>query len=232
MSIPASVLARMATLGFSPEQAEAVATMLSDVESATRDEAAEAIEARRANDRERKARQRHVKSREVTGRHVTSGDNPSPKEKSPTPPKEITPSPEPSGSDVSVKRARANDLADFRAECADLDAERLDAIVKHRRSKGGQLTGHAARLFRRDAEACGFTLAEAVDTCISRNWITVKPEYLRDRHRGSAPATAPPRDRTVSDVLGEIANGTWTGPQEPKREPDFPFIETSFSRRN
>ncbi len=45
-------------------------------------------------------------------------------------------------------------------------------------------------------------------------------------------ATAPPRDRTVSDVLGEIANGTWTGPQEPKREPDFPFIETSFSRRN
>lgn len=90
--IPAAVLAKLATLGLTPEHAEAVASMLATVEDATRNEAAAAIEARRANDRERKLRQRHVNSRDITGQHVTSGDNPPPKEKSPTPPKEITPS--------------------------------------------------------------------------------------------------------------------------------------------
>lgn len=85
-----------------------------------------------------------------------------------------------------------------------------------------------------------------------RSWLNANPTKRKtkrgmrkfvvswlDRRQNSAPAsapartaTAPPRERTVSDVLGEIANGTWTGPQEPKREPDFPFIETSFSRRN
>lgn len=90
--IPASTLARLAMLGLSGDQAEAVATMLRDVEDATKADLGAALEARRANDRSRKARQRHVKSREVTGQGGTSGDNPSPKERSPTPPKETTPS--------------------------------------------------------------------------------------------------------------------------------------------
>lgn len=75
------------------------------------------------------------------------------------------------------------DVSEFRSELSDLDTERLDAIVKHRRSKRGQLTGHAARLFRQDAAACSLTLPEAVDACISRNWITVKPEYFASRAR-------------------------------------------------
>lgn len=46
-------------------------------------------------------------------------------------------------------------------------------------------------------------------------------------------ATAPPqRERTVSDVLGEIAAGTWAGTQDRNHEPDFLTIDTSFSRRN
>jgi len=46
-------------------------------------------------------------------------------------------------------------------------------------------------------------------------------------------ATAPPRrERSVSDVFSEIAAGTWAGPQGPRDEPDFPIIETSFSRGN
>lgn len=121
---------------------------------------------------------------------------------------------EPIGSDLGVRKARANDLADFRAECADLDAERLDAVVKHRRAKGGQITGHAARLFRRDAEACGLSLAEAVDTCISRNWITVKPEYLRDRQRRSSPSTAPPG--TGKRNYADVAADRWSNGNGPE----------------
>ena len=69
--IPADVVAEMAILGLSRDQAEKVAEMLARVERATEAKAAEAIEARRANDRARKDRQRHGNSREVTGHDVT-----------------------------------------------------------------------------------------------------------------------------------------------------------------
>lgn len=69
--IPADVVAEMASLGLSRDQAEKVADMLARVERATEAKAAEAIEARRANDRARKDRQRHGNSREVTGHDVT-----------------------------------------------------------------------------------------------------------------------------------------------------------------
>ena len=158
---------------------------------------------RRSTNAERQARYRAKKANSVTSnvteRNVTQ--EPSPKEKSPTPPKEITPSSvsEPNG---SSHRARVNDLSEFKAELSELDAERLDAIVKHRRSKNGQLTGHSARLFRKDAAACGLSLADAVDTCISRNWITVKPEYLTERRQQ---ATAPPRKGTAFEAYDEIS---------------------------
>lgn len=58
----------------------------------------------------------------------------------------------------------------------------------------------------------------------------------RRQNAGPAPlprATAPPqRERTIGDVLGEMAAGTWTGPQDQNREPDYLTIDTSFSRRN
>lgn len=74
--IPADVLAKLAVLGLAPAHASAVAAMLVDVEKATKEEASAAIEARRANDRDRKARQKHVNSREGTGRNVNAGNSP------------------------------------------------------------------------------------------------------------------------------------------------------------
>jgi len=71
--IPPDVLTEMATIGLSRDQAEKVAGMLARVEAATEEKSEAAIEARRANDRERKERQRHRKSREVTGQDVTYG---------------------------------------------------------------------------------------------------------------------------------------------------------------
>lgn len=100
------------------------------------------------------------------------------------------------------------DLVDFQNEFIDLDADRLQALVKHRRSKRAQNTGHAAKLFRKDAEACGLTMAQAVDTCISRNWITIKPEWLTPNQRGS------PKGPTLSErfaQLGQFANERQNG---------------------
>lgn len=90
------------------------------------------------------------------------------------------------------KEPRRNDAFEFRAEFPSLDTERLEALVKHRRKKQAQITGHAARLFKRDIEKCGISVADAVDACISRNWITVKPEWLQGHQRAgpSKPPTA------------------------------------------
>jgi hypothetical protein len=76
--IPATTIAKLATLGLSPSQAEIVASMLTEVEQATEAKSEAAIEARRSNDRERKDRQRHVKSREVTGTGGTGGTEKTP----------------------------------------------------------------------------------------------------------------------------------------------------------
>ena len=71
--IPSATIAKIACLGLSPTQADAVAAMLTEVELATENKSDAAIEARRANDRDRKRRQRPAKSREVTGQDGTGG---------------------------------------------------------------------------------------------------------------------------------------------------------------
>lgn len=204
---------KLSAAGLSPEQIAVVFEILDEEE-----------EERKAKTRARVARwragnkpetlsnvtERHVASRNVTDARARVEDNL--QTDIPTGQKED-------------KKPR-DDLAAFKAELSDLDADRLEAIIKHRRSRKAQNTAHAARLFRRDAADAGLTLAAAVDTCISRNWITVKAEWLQPRAQR---ATAPPPERSVSDVLGEIAAGTW---QQPDTGPNEPFIETSFTRGN
>lgn len=103
--IPAATIAKLATLGLTPSQAEAVAAMLTEVEQATEAKAGEAIEARRKADRDRQTRRRsHVMSRDITGQHVTGCDEP-PKV---SPPRDINqpPLPNPPSSLRSVNSAR------------------------------------------------------------------------------------------------------------------------------
>lgn len=100
-----------------------------------------------------------------------------------------------------VKKTPSRDVADFKAELADLDTDRLEALMKHRKAKKAQMTGHAARLFKRDADECGLSLADATDTCISRNWITVKADWLaKPAARGS-----PQRELTLADAFAEVS---------------------------
>lgn len=151
-------------------------------------ENADKLEKRRGADRERQAKRRGLsresrdpsvtsRDRLLAGDHVTRVEDNNPSQKIITSKKTNT---------------READLDGFKAEFPDLDAERVDNLVKHRRRKNGALTAHAARLFRKDAAACSLSLPDAVDACISRNWITVKPEYFRAR--AQAP---PPESRTA-----------------------------------
>lgn len=207
MSIPASVMMKLATLGLSAEQAQCVATMLTEVESATKAEADSIAEKSREQTRVRVQKWREKKKVEAGGNVTERYDTLRNGSREGVARGEINSSNKKiSGQEENKEdapKARVRDLADFKAALSELDAERIEAIVKHRRSKRGQLTGHAAKLFIADAATCGMSLAAAVDTCISRNWITVKPEYLRDRRQ----ATAPPRGgkETPFDALDDIS---------------------------
>ncbi len=99
------------------------------------------------------------------------------------------------------KKQTPSDVADFKAAFAGVcDAGRVEAIIKHRRTKRGQITGHSAALFIADAKAAGLSVADAIDTCISRNWITVKADWLAPSQRGSPPG----KPRTVLDALNAL----------------------------
>lgn len=128
MKITASMLSEFATLGLTPEQMAGVSAVIEREE-----------EARLLKDRNRKRI-----SKEFHGTDRNSAERTgavSPKEKSPTPPKEITPSlsSEASASSDS-RRTPADELAEV------LDREHADAVVAHRKAMGKKLTAHAARL--------------------------------------------------------------------------------------
>lgn len=138
--IPAAVMMKLATLGLSPDHAEAVAQMLADVEQATKAEGNAAIETRRANDRERKSRQRHGKSRDVTGQDVTERDTPPspslPPQTPPTrphPPENNTPARE---GPAKMGRSQASKCFDkaqiVEALATVLDAEHAEAVADYR----------------------------------------------------------------------------------------------------
>ena len=227
MSIPAAVLVQMATLGLDREQAEAVASMLAAVEEATRSEGDAGKEKARA--RWRRWRESHPRTNDEQrlqtfandSQRLVGGDA---RVEDKTSNLEIEPQKE------EKKDAPARDLSDFKAEFSDLDPERLAALIKHRRSKHGQISGHSARLFRKAATACGVSIADAVDICIDRNWITLKPDWLNKPYGRAPPSQAP----TMADVFSFVGQR-----QGDERQPeDFgsdgavvPYLSVASQRR-
>lgn len=119
-----------------------------------------------------------------------------------------------------VKKTPSRDVLDFKAELASLDSDRLEALIKHRKSKKAQMTGHAARLFLKDVAACGISLADAVDTCISRNWITVKPDWIAKPSPRGSPNGKP---LTAAEMLLHRRNET-RNQTDDERSPDRPRL--------
>lgn len=121
---------------------------------------------------------------------------------------------EPQEQEGRKKRAPDGDAAAFRAALSPfLDTERLDAIVKHRRTKRAQVSAHAAGLFLRAAESAGLSVAEAVDTCIERGWLTVKADWLAPKGR-AGPASRAPSQADVFAFAGRRLS------DDPRPEPE------------
>lgn len=210
MTIPMEVMAEMASIGLSQDQARAVASMLSKVEEATKADAEAIIEAGREKARDRwhkwdEKRRSNVGKREQTlantSRQLASAEDKT------------------SNSEIEHKEESKNGassaVAEFRSVFDDLDGDHLDALVAHRKFKKAPLTKRAAELFRRDVAKCtGLSIAEAVDTCISRNWITVKPEWLGDRRQQGPP----PRANPVLDVIHNLRSTMETADAKPAEE--------------
>lgn len=100
---------------------------------------------------------------------------------------------------VEKKKTRGDADGFVNALRALLDEDRLDALVKHRRSRKAPVTAYAAELFIAAADKCGISVAEATDHCIERNWLTVKPDWIAAKPppRGSPPLR-------MDDFLGAV----------------------------
>jgi len=194
MTIPANVLAKLATLGLSSEHAEAVAGMLAAVEEATSAQYETVAEATKAKGRERWRRWKDnqvanvSKQLQTTANDLHAGDA---RVEVKTSNLDIEP---------QEKIKTRNDASAFQdALRALLDEDRLDALVKHRRARKAPVSAYAAELFIAAARTCGISVAEATDHCIERNWLTVKPDWIAAKPppRGSPPLR-------MDDFLGAV----------------------------
>lgn len=117
---------------------------------------------------------------------------------------------------------RSDDLRTPReALSAVLDADRVEAVLDHRRSLRKPLTAHAARLLARKFAACPDPAA-AADAMIANGWQGFEPEWLDRRQRPQNRPQAPPRksafqqhqddcQREIDKVLGRTTDDDFTG---------------------
>ncbi len=202
MTIGATTLRKLAMLGLNAEQMAGVLDILAD--------GVEAEEARKSAQRER-TRKARAKQRDVTVTLQSHDRNSDDTHGGVTRVEDKTSNLEIEPQKKEQKDAPGRDVLDFKAEFADLDAERLTALIKHRRAKHGQITGHAARLFRAAATSCNVSVSEAVDICIDRNWITLKPDWLNKPNGRAPPSQAP----SMADVF-EFAKHRQSDERQPE----------------
>ena len=185
MSLDAAALRRLASLNLSPEQMAGVLDVLASM--------TEQEEARKAAQRERTRKFREkigvtLQSPHGNGDKSRGGDA---RVEVKTSNLDIEP--------VEKKKTRGDADGFVNALRALLDEDRLDALVKHRRSRKAPVTAYAAELFIAAADKCGISVAEATDHCIERNWLTVKPDWIAAKPppRGSPPLR-------MDDFLGAV----------------------------
>jgi hypothetical protein len=129
-------------------------------------------------------------------------DAPSDKEKSPTPPKEIT-------SPYSPPKGGSYTPVDALAEV--LDAEHAAAVIEHRQRLRKPLTAFAAKKLAAQL-ARWPDPNEAADAMLANGWQGFKPEWMESRSKPAA--TAPPRKPNAFDAYQQIANERgWNEPE-------------------
>lgn len=194
MAVSSNTLRRLSALGLSGEQLAGVLDILADQQ--------EAEEARLAAQRERKARNR-ASSRDshgtVTGQERDRhSDNLSPKESSPTPPKEITPFQSEAKASSKTPRAALETV---------LDRQRASDLIEHRQRIRKPLTARAAELLAGQL-AQWHDPNEAADAMILNGWQGFKPEYMRNRQARGSPQQRTPSQADVFAMIGKrLENG-------------------------
>lgn len=188
------------------------------------DQQSNALERRRAADAERQARKRErEKSRDVTLRH--SDGSLTRDRVAPVDDKTLN-------TDTTIpKNTTAKDLGEFRDALASLGSDRLDAMVKVRKAKKAPLNAYAARLFIKAAANCELSVEEAADMCIERNWLTVKPDWIKPQTRGSPsqPDAGKPRNifeasTAILAELREAEHGTQPDPYGGRLEQNVRYL--------
>jgi hypothetical protein len=196
---------KLATIGLTSEQAEAVASMLHEVEAATKTESEAVVEKSRSKARERVQRWRKKRSEtqcNVTERNETSRNGLRARDARGDVKQNNLEIPKEDKKDNSAAKP-LSDLSSFKAELAPiLSAERIDALVELRRKKKAIINQNAGKLLAKALCACP-DVGEAADEMVLRNWTSVKPEWLSSRQSTAPPTHAPPRERTILDVLNE-----------------------------
>ena len=188
---------RLALAGLTTDQIALVMEIVQSAELSSRADAEAMIEASREKGRER-WRKWDEKRRSNVGKHEQTLDGISKHSRGGDARVEV----KTSNLDIEPqeKNKTRGDAAGFvNALRALLDEERLDALVKHRRSRKAPVSAYAAELFIAAAKTCGISIAEATDHCIERNWLTVKPDWLaaKPQARGSPPLR-------MDDFLGAV----------------------------
>lgn len=221
MSIPASVIAKMAALGLNESQAEAVAAMLSAVEAATREEVNAVVEKGKEKARARLQRWRE-KNGNVSKRFTTSGNGLRGDERV----EDNLQTKNQAGQEEKKERTApaARAFADFWA------------IYPHKVGKRDAEKAFASALQRASLEAILAGVRRYAAKTDDRPWCNPST-FLNQNRWEDEPAVPMPRsqahsppERTVSQALAEMAAGTWTGPKDTRQNEPTLIDITSYSR--
>lgn len=193
--IPASVLMKLATLGLDAERAEAVATMLSEVESATRSEAEAVVEKSREKTRLRVQNWRIRQGGNVTERYETLRNG----SREPARVEDNLQTKNSTGQKENKKNTPRDELA------AVLDADRADAVLEHRQKLRKPLTPRAAHLLAKKLAAAPDANA-AADLMVEKGWLSFELAWAE---KPTPRASGPPRNgkRNFADVALDRMNG-------------------------
>lgn len=196
MTIPLEVIAELATLGLSKEQAQSVADMLGRVEAATNAAGEASKEKARVRWRKWDEKRRSTNG----GKRLQASDRDS-KQLAGAEDRTSTTVIEPQD---KKQNATPRDEDAFRGGLMpDVPFDLVTEFIKVRRKKRGAITGYAAKLFREDAAACSMSVADAAKECVRSSWITVKPEYFTGRQRAGPAPPKPNPGLAAADALME-----------------------------
>jgi hypothetical protein len=134
---------------------------------------------------------------------LDNADTVSPKEISPTPPKEITPSDIPPATPKGVSAPKPTPRSELGAV---LDPVHTEAVIAHRQRIGKPMTAHAAHLLAGKFARCPNPDA-AADAMVANGWQGFEPEWMDRSQPRAGPRGKPSPMDHFKNLAIEISDG-------------------------